>query len=368
MKLKARISWLMGTLQESLFPYLDECLSSPLTEPEKRLVKILELVKIEKYVPFSASKQWLGRPVKERESIARAFIAKAVLRYQHTSSLRNELLSTPNLRMICGFAKRQNVPSESTFSRAFADYAAAGLGTLVHDTLVKEHLGSELIGHVSRDSTAIIGREKPAKRIKVVKVSKKKGRPTKGEIRPPAEPKRLEVQRIQSAQEAVALLPKVCDRGTKKNAKGYKESWNGYKLHLDVNDFGLPLSAVLTSASVHDSQVAIPLMKLTSGKVIYCYDLMDAAYDAALIWEQSKALDHVPIIDRNPRGKEALPMAPHEAARYNERTTAERCNGRFKDEFGGRCVQVRGPDKVMMHLMFGIIALFADQLLKVTGC
>ncbi len=45
-----------------------------------------------------------------------------------------------------------------------------------------------------------------------------------------------------------------------------------------------------------------------------------------------------------------------------------RCNGRLKDEFGGRCVQVSGADKVMMHLMFGIIALFADQLLKVTGC
>ncbi len=29
---------------------------------------------------------------------------------------------------------------------------------------------------------------------------------------------------------------------------------------------------------------------------------------------------------------------------------------------------VRGTDKVMMHLMFGVLALFADQLLKVTGC
>jgi hypothetical protein len=48
-------------------------------------------------------------------------------------------------------------------------------------------------------------------------------------------------------------------------------------------------------------------------------------------------------------------------------SAAERCNGRLKDEFGGRCVQVRGSDKVMMHLMFGMITLFADQLLKVTG-
>jgi hypothetical protein len=336
-----------------------------LTEPEKRLVKILELVQIEKHVPVSAKQQWLGRPLQEREAIARAFVAKAVLRYQHTSSLRHELLSTPNLRMICGFTRRQDVPSGSTFSRAFAEYAEADLGTLVHDALVEEHMNVELIGHVSRDSTAIIGREKPAKKTKKPKVDKKRGRPAKGEKRPP---KRIEAQRSQSASEAIALLPKVCDRGTKRNAKGHMEFWNGFKLHLDVNDFGTPLSAVLTSASLHDSQVAIPLMKMTSGKVTYCYDLMDAAYDAAQIWEQSRELDHVPIIDRNPRSKDIVPMAPHEAVRYNERTSVERCNGRLKDEFGGRYVQVRGHDKVKMHLMFGIIALFADQLLKVTGC
>lgn len=368
MKLKAKISWLMGSVQQSLFPYLDESLPDPLTEPEKRLVKILELVQIEQHVPVSASRQWLGRPIKEREAMARAFVAKALLRYQHTSSLRNALLSSPNLRIICGFSKRQEVPSESTFSRAFAEYAKANLGTVVHDALIKEHLGTELIGHISRDSTALAGREKPAKKVKPPKVAKKRGRPAKDEVRPPAEPKRLDLQRSQTAEEALAQLPRVCDRGVKKNAQGYTETWNGYKLHLDVNDCGLPISAVLTSASLHDSQVAIPLMKLSAAKVTSCYDLMDAAYDAAQIWEQSKALGHVPIIDRNPRGQEIVPMAPHEAVRYSERSSAERCNGRFKDEFGGRSVQVRGPDKVMMHAMFGIITLFADQLLKVTGC
>jgi len=368
MKLKERISWLMGTLQQSLFPHLDECLPSPLSEQEKRLVKILELVGIENHVPNSANRQWLGRPIKEREAIARSFVAKAVLRYQHTSSLRHELQSTPNLRAICGFARRKDVPSESTFSRAFTEFAKSGLGTLVHDALVKEHLSTELIGHVSRDSTAIVGREKPAKKVKQAKAPRKKGRPAKGEERQPAEPKRLDVQRTQSAKEAIALLSTACDRGVKKNAKGYTETWNGFKLHIDVNDCGLPLSAVLTSASVHDSQVAIPLMKLTSCKVTYCYDLMDAAYDAAQVWDQSRELGHVPIIDRNPRGKEIAPMAPHEAKRYNERTASERCNSRLKEDFGGRNVMVRGADKVMTHLMFGMLALFADQLLKVTGC
>ena len=368
MKLKERISWLMGTVQQSLFPHLDECLPTPLTEREKQLVKILELIQIERFVPVTANRQWLGRPIKEREVIARAFIAKAVMNYQHTSSLRNALLSTPNLRVICGFARRGDVVSESTFSRAFAEYAKAGLGGKVHDILVKEHLGSELIGHISRDSTAIVGREKPAKKIKAAKVPKKRGRPAKDEVREPAPPKRLDLQLGQTAEEAIAELPKICDRGTKKNAKGYKESWNGFKLHLDVNDFGVPISSLLTSASVHDSQVAIPLMKVTSSKVTYCYDLMDAAYDAAQIWDQSRELGHVPIIDKNSRGKEVIPMAPHEAVRYNERTSAERCNSRLKEEFGGRSVMVRGADKVMLHLMFGILALSADQLLKVAGC
>ncbi len=89
MKLKDKISWLMGTVQQSLFPYLDESLPDSLTEPEKRLVKILELIQIEQHVPVSRRRQWLGRPIKEREAVARAFVAKALLRYQHTSSLRN---------------------------------------------------------------------------------------------------------------------------------------------------------------------------------------------------------------------------------------------------------------------------------------
>lgn len=367
MKLKEKISWLMGTIQQSLFPHLDECLPYPLTEQEKHLIKVLELVGIEKHVPNSASRQWLGRRLKEREAIARSFVAKAVLRVQHTSSLRQQLLSNPTLRVVCGFARRRDVPSESTFSRAFTEFSKAGLGTSVHDALVQEHLGSELLGHISRDSTAIVGRERPAKKAKVVKPRRKRGGQPKAD-RKPAEPTRLQVQRTQSAKEAIALLPSVCDRGVKKNAKGYTETWNGFKLHIDVNDCGLPISAALTSASLHDSQVAIPLMKLTSSKVTYCYDLMDSAYDAADICSQSRELGHVPIIERNPRGKEVVPMAPHEAARYNERTVSERCNSRLKEDFGGRSVMVRGPQKVMAHLMFGLLALFADQLLKLTGC
>jgi len=368
MKLKETVSWLMGTVQRTLFPHLEECLASPLTGQEKRLVTILELVHRENYGPKSASRQWRGRPIKEREAIARSCVAKAVLGYPHTRSLLHALRTTATLRTLCGFATRSDVPSEATFSRAFAECATRGLATVVHDALVQEHLSTALIGHVSRDATAIQGREKPVKKVKQPKTPRKKGRPAKGAQQEPTDPKRLDVQQRQSAQDAIALLPTACDRGVKQNAKGYTETWNGLKLHVDVNDSGLPLSAILTSASMHESQAAIPLMQLTSGKVTSCYDLMDAAYDARQIWEQSRALGHVPIIDRNPRGGTVVPMAPHEAQRYNERTASERFNSRLKEAFGGRNVMVRGAEKVMIHLMCGGVALFADQLLKVTGC
>ena len=52
------------------------------------------------------------------------------------------------------------------------------------------------------------------------------------------------------------------------------------------------------------------------------------------------------------------------AARYRERTTVERVFGRLKDEFGGRHLRVRGHGKVACHLMFGVLALTVDQLLR----
>jgi hypothetical protein len=196
------------------------------------------------------------------------------------------------------------------------------------------------------------------------KIAAKRGRPKQGEerIKP--------LTRIKKQAAGMSLadmlddLPKVCDVGTKKNGKGYKVSWTGYKLHIDVADGGIPISAVLTSASTHDSQVAIPLAKMSSERVINLYDAMDSAYDVPQIHDMSRQLGHVPLIDVNPRGNQALKteiaaeskrcqLVGHtttEAIRYNERSTVERVNARLKDEFGGRVARVQGHAKVMCHL------------------
>ena len=172
---------------------------------------------------------------------------------------------------------------------------------------------------------------------------------------------------------------------TKGNAKGYQESWVGYKLHVDAADGAVPLSCILTSASLHDSQAAIPLATLTATRVTNLYDpgsgpgqaLMDSACDAPEIRAHSESLGHVALIDVNPHNAarklelktetQAQRAAGHvypEHLRYRERTTVERVNGRLKDEFGARQIRVRGHAKVLCHLMFGILALTVTQLLR----
>jgi len=54
--------------------------------------------------------------------------------------------------------------------------------------------------------------------------------------------------------------------------------------------------------------------------------------------------------------------SPAQKIRYNERSTAERVNSNLKDNYAGNNVRVRGHAKVKVHLMFGIIALTANQL------
>ena len=73
-----------------------------------------------------------------------------------------------------------------------------------------------------------------------------------------------------------------------------EESWIGYKLHVARTDGEIPISGVLTSASVHDSQVAILLTAMTAAVVASLYDLMDSAYDVAAMEQHSRDLGDVP--------------------------------------------------------------------------
>lgn len=173
-----------------------------------------------------------------------AFVAKAVLDLPTTGMLIERLAvdadAAPAVRLQCAGA----VPNEATFSRAFAGLAEREVPQRVHETLIKRTLGTQLVGHISRDATAIEAREKPARREKPQddKAKRKPGRPKKGEVVPPKEPRRLERQSSMSLAEMLADLPTCCSVGTKRNAKGHTTSWIGYKLHIDTADGEIPRS------------------------------------------------------------------------------------------------------------------------------
>ena len=90
----------------------------------------------------------------------------------------------------------------------------------------------------------------------------------------------------------------------------------------------------------------IPLATITAGRVTNLHDLMDSAYDVAAIKQHSRDLNHVPIIDINPRATPGLKQELAEEAkrlrrvgnrmaeqvRYGERSAAERGQWRIKGQ------------------------------------
>ena len=81
-------------------------------------------------------------------------------------ALIDRLQADSKLRRLCGFDLRFALPSESTFSRAFDEFARDELMQRVHARMIEDTLGNQLIGHISRDSTAIEARESIAKKDK----------------------------------------------------------------------------------------------------------------------------------------------------------------------------------------------------------
>jgi hypothetical protein len=351
-------------LQQQLFPALEEKFGQ-LSERMQEFVRALALLGLDGFVVVRRGR---GRRPHDRSSIARAFLAKAIFNLPHTRALLERLAHDEVLRGLCGWERAADVPDETVFSRAFTEFAGSQLPQRVQEALVQRTRAQRLVGHILRDSTAIRVPEKPAKK-KAENQPAQRSRRKAGSGKQPEQMTRLERQWLgkMSVAEMLAELPAVCDQGCKPNAHGRRELWVGYKLHLDVADGEIPISYVLTSASVNDMQVAIPLAKMSAQRVDSCYEVMDTGFDSTAIREHGRQLHHVPIIPYQKRGSQKPELLPHERMRYRERSAVERVFSRLKDQYGAANVRVRGAAKVMAHLMFGVLALSADQILRWAG-
>lgn len=350
-----------------------------LTPLHQRIVHTLDWLDMERLLGYAGPR--VGAPERSRVALAHAFVAKAVLGFERTTQLRSRLGVDTVLRRLLGFESNRLLPSEATFSRAFAEFARLGLPSKAHEALIRQHLGASVIGHIARDATAICAREraqysaaetaalnaaKAAKADKALKVPKRRGRPAAGSAkRDKATPRsRIPAQLGQTAQEALADLPQLCNKGKKRNAQGHLNTWVGYKLHLDVACCGVPITAVLTSASVYDNQASVPLARLSAQRVTSLYTLMDAAYDSEPLRQFERELGHVPIVAINSRGRENPPtLDAAEKKRFGERTVVERINSRLKDSFGCASMWVKGHAKVLCHTTFAVLAVSVDALM-----
>ena len=362
------LTHLLGTfgqiLQSQLFPRLKEELGE-ISEHHEQFVRALALLEMEGFV---AVRHGRGRPAHDRAKVARAFLAKAVFHIPNTRALLDRLAHDTVLRRLCGWETAAQIPDETVFSRAFAGFAHSEFPQRVHAALVQRTQSERLVGHILRDATAIEVREKPGPKPKPAAPAARRPHRKAGQTKRPEQMTRLERQcsGTMTLQEMLDELPRNCDVGCKLDSRGNKYRWSGYKLHLDVADGQIPISCVLTSASVNDTQVAVPLMLTSAERVTSLYDLMDTGYDATAIREKSRQLGHVPLIPFQKRGSEQQELAPHQKVRLRERTAVERVFSRLKDEYGAASVRVRGWAKVMTHLMFGILALSADQILRLS--
>ena len=141
--------------------------------------------------------------------------------------------------------------------------------------------------------------------------------------------------------------------------------WKGGKIHAAVTRDGVPIAVKYTSASLHDSQVMVPLAQQAAARVPHLFDLADAAYDAEPIRAACAELGTVAVIDANPRrSAEAHAMSELEREVYRDRSAAERFFSHLLESHGGRTVRVRAPAKVALHLLLGTIVVAVEQMLR----
>jgi hypothetical protein len=374
MSFRASLSNFWSNLQSTLFPSLERDFGD-LTPEHKKLIAILELVRIEEYLPSTRFND--GRPQQDRAQIARAYIAKIVLKIPYTKQLIKYLKIDKKLRIICGWHAFQSIPSESKFSRAFQEFAQSSLPDKVHQALIKGVYQDQVVGHVVKDSTPLEVREKYKKKDCKINPNTLKSRKRRNRN------KNVELNRRERQMQETDLnrlledLPKECDKGCKKSAQGYLMTWKGYKLHAAVDDHCIPLAVIISSASLNDCEAAIPLASKAHQVATNFYDLMDAAYDHPEIKAHSIALGHVPLIDKCPKDAvqksvkeeekqraKILNFSTAESRRYKERLPKERFNALYKDYCGGSKIIYRGFSKVSCHVMFGVLTLAASTIIS----
>jgi len=129
--------------------------------------------------------------------------------------------------------------------------------------------------------------------------------------------------------------------------------FRGFKLHAVVNQYGLPLNAVVTPGNRYDSPFLPKLIEDLEAD----YVLADAGYDSKTNDRAAKAIDAEPVIASNPRRGKHRKMK-HGELLNAKRYVVEQFNGHIKDNVLKECwIRPRGMVKKAAMVTAGLISI-----------
>jgi IS5 family transposase len=341
-------------MQQLLFDSSDfsGCFFSSPTQKELLFKSYMDTVS--SIVPSSireSRKSRTGRPEYPLIDILAIWIAKEVFGFDTIASTLDFVKSDSNVRMIAGLG---HVPSAAVISRRTGELREAMGIRHISDMLCRDFYKSRLVCNLSIDSTPIEAREMPVfpekPRMELKKGRKKRGSKEAADL----EARRAEDRRIEELEESgpideyLSTLNQQCAISGKKNSKGHMQWRIGYKAHLAVDDHGIIVSYAVTGANVHDSRLAIPLLRMADMNCTFLYALMDGGYSSGRIESFVRDSGKVPVIDfKASRNGDKPEMDPAKKYRYRSRTTVERTNSEMKECFLPAKLYSRGKNALL---------------------
>ena len=345
------------SLQPLLFDFSSLAYSYNLTEKENEFASLWN--DIVSKVPDSLFEiNTFGRKGYPLSTILAVRVIMLFFKKGNISEALREIEASCNLKAITGIKK---VPSSSVVSRKTKELIEALNLYSIHSLVINEYFSDRLVCNLSIDSTPVEARETPVKKEK--EESTKKGRDKKSSIERKKREKDLaNMAKVGDVEQFLSTLENRCSITGKKNSKGYMQWRIGYKIHLAVCDSGIPVSFFVSGASVHDSRVAIPLLRKAKARCTYLYALMDGGYSSAQIEEYSHSIGVVPVIDfKADRNGNKREMDKAKKERYKARTTVERTNSELKECFLPSKIYSRG-NNALFDLQLSVLLITQKRI------
>ena len=320
------------SIQPLLFS-ADELSSCFFTSPTEDDISFLEIWENLVSAMPSEVRSHTGRPGYTLLAVLAVHAVKLYFQERTLTAARERLLSSINLRTITGMDK---VPSLTEISRKTDELMRIVDFSSVIASICASFYEDRMVCHLSIDSTIVEAREKPVRKEKPKKMRRRGRKGKDSEELTIAEEKELQYGFMANGDvdEFLSTIEHRCSVTGKKNSKGNMEWFIGYKAHLAVDDNGIIVAHHVTGACVHDSQVAIPLMRMADGRCDYLYALMDGGYTSQRTEDFAFSIGKVPIIDKHAdRNGNKEEMEPCKAERYRARTTVEKTNSELKECF-----------------------------------